>query len=143
MNAAQVTLERQARGAGFISHPAVIDNCMQMGPGIGVLAAKREEPPLTRVVAGLAGFQSQRFPQRGAAFAVAEMLPLLPGGDIYTGHWMLGASGGRSLAIRDLKVALSPISHSQRARAVEQGRSMMACNRHLGCLQACRIFKVA
>lgn len=103
--AAQVSLEKQSRGSGFISHPAVVDSCMQMGPAIGALSSrdKTDAKAVTRVVAGLAGFHSVRFPQRSAAFAASEMLPPGPAGEIYTSHWLIGSAGRKSLAIKDLK----------------------------------------
>ena len=111
--AALVDLEKKGRGSGFISHPAVVDNCMQMGPAIGALAAKQmlaQEKAVTRVVAGLEGFHGIKFPDRGFAFSASEMMPQGANGDIYTSHWLMGISGEKSLTIKDLKVWISQFS---------------------------------
>ncbi len=60
---AEVSLERQQKGSGYIAHPAVTDNCMQLGPMTGALeAATSSATPnnTTRVVAGLAAFLARR-----------------------------------------------------------------------------------
>ena len=94
------------RGSGFICHPAVVDNSMQMGPAIGALAATSEEKAkaLTRVVAGLAGYHGLKLPDRHQAFCASEMMPPGPNGEIYTSHWIMGLSGQKALVIKDLKV---------------------------------------
>lgn len=57
---AEVSLEQQQKGSGFIAHPAVTDNCMQLGPMTGALeAANSDTSNTTRVVAGLAAFLSR------------------------------------------------------------------------------------
>ena len=102
-------MEQQARGQGFISHPAVIDNCMQLGPALGALdsLASRQQAlrTATRVVAGLHAFTAVRFPSRGLAFAAAEMLPPAANWDILTSHWLIGSAGQKSLVIRNLEVS--------------------------------------
>lgn len=104
--AAFVNLEQSRRGAGFISHPAVVDNCMQMGPAIGALASMSEDKSkaLTRVVAGLAGFHGTKLPDRHQAFCASEMMPQGPSGEIYTSHWILAEDREKALIIKDLKV---------------------------------------
>ena len=60
---AEVSLERQQKGSGYIAHPAVTDNCMQLGPMTGALeaAASSAAPKnTTRVVAGVAAFLARR-----------------------------------------------------------------------------------
>ena len=52
---AEVSLEQQQRGSGYIAHPAVTDNCMQLGPMTAALEASATSST-TRVVAGLAAF---------------------------------------------------------------------------------------
>ena len=111
--AAHINLERSARGSGFRGHPAVIDNCMQLGPMIGALndalAARDPSRPQpdkkTRVVGAMAGFHTFGMPQRGFAFAATEMQPQGPDEEIYTSHWIMGAAGNKTLTIRDLKVS--------------------------------------
>lgn len=112
--AAHVNLERSRRGSGFISHPAVVDNCMQMGPAIGALASMSEDKSkaLTRVVAGLAGFHGSKLPDRHQAFCASEMMPQGPDGEIYTSHWILGKSGEKALVIKELKVLLFGVGHA-------------------------------
>ena len=110
VHAASVNLEQSRRGSGFINHPAVVDNCMQMGPAIGALASMTEDKSkaLTRVVAGLAGFHGVKLPDRHQAFCASEMMPPGPDEEIYTSHWILGGNGEKALVIKDLKV---PPSH--------------------------------
>ena len=106
--AGQVSMEQQARGQGFISHPAVIDNCMQLGPALGALDSLASRQPAlraaTRVVAGLHAFTAVRFPSRGLAFAAAEMLPPASKRDVLTSHWLIGDGGQKSLVIRNIEV---------------------------------------
>ncbi len=52
---AQVTLEAQLKGSGYLGHPAVTDNCMQLGPGTAALGSSQAHQA-TRVVAGLGAF---------------------------------------------------------------------------------------
>ena len=100
--AAHINLERSARGTGFISNPAVIDNSMQMGPAIGAIFGAKDNA--TRVVGGLEAYQAYKFPDKGIAFAASEMQPQTVTGDIYTSHWLIGDQNQQSLAIKDLKV---------------------------------------
>lgn len=54
-----MSLERQQKGSGYVAHPAVTDNCMQLGPMTGALEAAGSSAAAggtTRVVAGLAAF---------------------------------------------------------------------------------------
>ena len=53
-----MSLERQQKGSGYVAHPAVTDNCMQLGPMTGALEAADSSAAAgtTRVVAGLAAF---------------------------------------------------------------------------------------
>ena len=55
---AEVSLERQQKGSGYIAHPAVTDNCMQLGPMTGALeaAGSSDTKSTTRIVVGLAAF---------------------------------------------------------------------------------------
>lgn len=55
---AVVSLEEQSKGSGYVAHPAVTDNCMQLGPITGALEAVQSgiDKGKTRVVAGLAAF---------------------------------------------------------------------------------------
>ncbi len=52
---AEVSLEAQLKGSGYIGHPAVTDNCMQLGPGTAALSSSQAQQT-TRVVAGLGAF---------------------------------------------------------------------------------------
>jgi hypothetical protein len=53
---AEVSLEMQHKGSGYTAHPAVTDNCMQLGPMTGLLEADASSQRKTRVVASLAAF---------------------------------------------------------------------------------------
>lgn len=57
---AMVCLEQQQKGAGYIAHPAVTDNSMQLGPMTGALegGAAAAKSGTTRVVAGLAAYHA-------------------------------------------------------------------------------------
>ena len=52
---AEVRLEAQLKGSGYIGHPAVTDNCMQLGPGAAAPSSLYVQQA-TRVVAGLTAF---------------------------------------------------------------------------------------
>lgn len=52
---AEVRLEAQLKGSGYIGHPAVTDTCMQLGPGTAALSSSHAQQA-TRVVAGLGAF---------------------------------------------------------------------------------------
>lgn len=94
------------RGSGFISHPAVIDNSMQMGPAIGAIFGSKEpaEKAVTRVVAGLEAYHAFKFPDGKFTVAASDMQPQTSSGDIYTSHWLIGRSAQKALCITDLKV---------------------------------------
>ena len=95
-------------GSGFHAHPAVTDNCMQLGPMLGALQALSADVPrqrdVTRVVAGLAGFFVAGMPGRGCAAAAADMRAG-EDGSVDSCHSLLGGSI-RSLAIVNLQVPL-------------------------------------
>ena len=52
---AEVILEAQLKGSGYIAHPAVTDNCMQLGPGTAALDSSNAKHT-TRIVAGLSAY---------------------------------------------------------------------------------------
>ena len=52
---AEVTLELQGRGSGWVAHPAVTDNALQLGPATGDVG-KEDDADVTRVVAGMAAY---------------------------------------------------------------------------------------
>lgn len=52
---AEVTLGPQVLGNGWISHPAVADNALQLGPATGDVG-KEDDADVTRVVAGLVAY---------------------------------------------------------------------------------------
>lgn len=58
---ATVCLEQQQKGTGYVAHPAVTDNSMQLGPMTGVLqgGAAAARQGTTRVVAGLSAFHAR------------------------------------------------------------------------------------
>lgn len=55
---AEVSLEAQLKGSGYIGHPAVTDNCMQLGPITASQGTSNHEG-VTRVVAGLSAFHAR------------------------------------------------------------------------------------
>ena len=64
VRAGLINMELQDRGAGWIAHPAVTDNAIQMGPMTGVVEALTAPPgtkvdSATRVVGGLAAYRAQ------------------------------------------------------------------------------------
>ncbi len=52
---AEVSLETQQKGSGYVGHPAVTDSCMQMGPVTACQGTPNNEG-MTRVVASLSAF---------------------------------------------------------------------------------------
>lgn len=52
---AEVSLEQQGRGSGWVAQPAVTDNALQLGPATGDVG-KEDDADVTRVVAGMAAY---------------------------------------------------------------------------------------
>lgn len=52
---ATVSLHLRNRGSGWVAHPAVIDNALQLGPATGDVG-KEDDANVTRVVAGMAAY---------------------------------------------------------------------------------------
>ena len=105
-------MELQDRGSGWVAHPAITDNCIQMGPMTGVVEALTAPPgskvdSATRVVGGLGAFHAQAYPKRGLAMAAAQRAPIASDGSIYTHHWLMGEGDSRVLSISGLQVGLS------------------------------------
>ena len=101
--AGQVDTSRQA--SGFGAHPAVVDNCMQLGPVSGRLGLTGEEStPGTRVIGGIGAFLVAPA-ARGcpSAWAAAERAPAAADGTVCSSHWLTGAEGLR-LQLQDLQV---------------------------------------
>ena len=51
----EVSLDTTVKGSGYIAHPAIIDNCMQLGPITAINDAQGIDE-VTRIVAGLSAF---------------------------------------------------------------------------------------
>ncbi|KAK9803996.1 hypothetical protein WJX72_011444 [[Myrmecia] bisecta] len=88
-----VDLEQQQKGADYIAHPGITDNCMQLGPATGGLGLTQPLSPATRVVAGLAAFHVQAYPKRGSGHAAMRRSPIGPDRVINTCHWLMGPNG--------------------------------------------------
>ena len=106
-------MELQDRGSGWVAHPAITDNCIQMGPMTGVVEALTAPPgskidTATRVVGGLGAFCAQAFPGRGLALTAAQRAPIAADGSISTHHWLMGGGNSRVLSICDLQVCCRP-----------------------------------
>lgn len=54
----EVSLDTTVKGSGYIAHPAIIDNCMQLGP-ITAIDDAQGVNEVTRVVAGLSAFHAR------------------------------------------------------------------------------------
>ena len=70
---AEVSLEQQQRGSGYTTHPAVTDNCMQLGPMTAALEPSATSGT-TRVVAGLAAFLARCVAQSIAPISTSPNL---------------------------------------------------------------------
>ena len=57
VDAGEVSLDRQGLGSGYIAHPAVTDNAMQMGPASANFQRSTYAEEGTRVVAGFSAYQ--------------------------------------------------------------------------------------
>ena len=54
----EVSLDTTVKGSGYIAHPAVTDNCMQLGP-ITAIDDTQGVDEITRIVAGLSAFHAR------------------------------------------------------------------------------------
>ena len=57
MDAGEVSLEVLGLSSGYIAHPAVTDNCMQLGPVCSALQRYAGVGDGTRIVAGVSALQ--------------------------------------------------------------------------------------
>ena len=94
------------RAAGFGAHPAVTDNCMQLGPVSGKLGITDEASAGggTRVIGGIASFLvAPAADEEQSVWAAAERAPAAADGTVCSSHWLVGAEAMR-LQLRDLQV---------------------------------------
>ena len=98
-------VETSQRASGFGAHPAVTDNCMQLGPvsgGLGITDVPSTDG--TRVIGGIAAFVVASIaPEERSAWAAAERAPPATDGTVYSSHWLRGAEGMR-LQLNNLQV---------------------------------------
>ena len=101
--AGQVDTSRRA--SGFGAHPAVTDNCMQLGPVSGRLGFTGEEStPGTRVIGGIRAFLvAPAACDDPSPWAAAERAPASSDGTVCSSHWLTGVEGLR-LQLQDLQV---------------------------------------
>ena len=95
--------------SGFGAHPAVVDNCMQLGPVSGRLGLPSEEStPATRVIGGIGAFlAAPAVRENPSTWAAAERAPAAADGTVRSSHWLTGAEGLR-LQLQDLQVRAKP-----------------------------------
>ncbi len=113
-SAGQVDTSRRA--SGFGAHPAVVDNCMQLGPVSGRLGLIGEESTAgTRVIGGIGAFLvAPAAREDPSPWAAAERAPAAADGAVCSSHWLTGAEGLR-LQLQDLQVCIMPHSSSSNA----------------------------
>ncbi len=106
MGSGAISQERANKGSGFVFHPAVVDNAVQLGPllaPLGMPTRADGKKGGARVLAAVAGLLAAPAPERQAVWAAAEKLPLGPSGTLHISHWIVNDRGA-GLAIRDLQV---------------------------------------
>jgi hypothetical protein len=100
---ASLTLGPQHSGAGWVGHPAVVDNALQLGPATGDVG-REEDAEVTRVVAGIAAYAvGEEAPRRGDGYTATERAPMAADGTIFTTHWLFSGGGARSVHVLGLQ----------------------------------------
>ena len=126
-------VDTRQEGSGFGTHPAVLDNCMQLGPVSGGLGSADDQATGgTRIVGGIAAFLVAPAAQRErSSWAAAERAPAAADGLVCSSHWLLGHEGGR-IHLRDLQVSIlrprdvpTSITCTEYDRPVQDGRDAM------------------
>ena len=100
-----VHLEQRHMDMGYTAHPAVSDNCIQLGPATGM---EGQEPDAkmttTRVVGGMAAFRALPYNPHGPNWTATERAPANAANSIMTSHWMRSGHEPCNLTICDLEV---------------------------------------
>ena len=94
---------------GYTAHPAVSDNCIQLGPATGLEGQDPDAVMTTRVVGGMAAFRAQPYDRQGPSWTATERAPANAANSIMTSHWMRSGLGPSSLTICDLEVSILPV----------------------------------
>ena len=104
-----------SRGAnahsGFLGHPAVMDNALQLGPATRDVG-KEDDKEVTRVVAGISAFvvsNSQKKLEKPGFMeqpTFTERAPMAADGTIFTSHWLLGEKEGHSVHVLNLQAKI-------------------------------------
>lgn len=121
---AEIQLDAQDTGCGWIGQPAMTDNALQLGPATGDVG-KEDDADVTRVVAGMAAYLvSEQAPQHGKAWTAVERVPMAAGGTIYTSHWLFTPSGRRCGHVSNLQAKVINLdgARTEAAAAVAQDR---------------------
>lgn len=94
--------------SGFLGHPAIVDNALQLGPATGDVG-KEDDAEVTRVVAGISAFvvgKSQNKKTKTGFVATptaTERKPMAVDGTIITNHWLLSDDKASSVFVMDLQ----------------------------------------
>lgn len=142
---AQVDATAAAKaGAGFLGHPAVVDNALQLGPATGDVG-KEDDADVTRVVAGISAFavgERPLYPSSSVSTAT-ERAPMAEDGTIFTTHWLLREGQGHGVHVMDLQakvINLDSAIGAQSGDAVDRIRLIYdiewQTNSHIGPLSS-------
>lgn len=122
--------------SGFLGHPAVVDNALQLGPATGDVG-KEDDAEVTRVVAGMSAFVVNK-PQNKKAKTgfvgtptATERKPMAADGTIITNHWLLSDDKASSVSVMNLQAKVINLeapggSASAAAAAEDRSRLMYA-----------------
>lgn len=119
---------------GFLGHPAVMDNALQLGPATGDIG-KEDDAEVTRVVAGISAFvvsNSQKKLERPGFIGVptvTERAPMAANGTIYTSHWLLGEGNVHSVHVLDLQAKVINLEANASGSASASAAAAMAEDR--------------
>ena len=123
---------RDSDTSGFLGHPAVMDNALQLGPATGDVG-KEDDAEVTRVVAGISAFvvsdarKKLSRPGFAATPTATERAPMAADGTIFTNHWLLGGVDTHSVFVMNLqaKVINLEASSTAAAAAVAEDKSRL------------------
>jgi acyl carrier protein len=121
--------------SGFLSHPAIVDNALQLGPATGDVG-KEDDAEVTRVVAGISAFvvgKSQNNKAKDGFVATptaTERKPMAADGTIITNHWLLSDDKASSVFVMNLQAKVINLeargSSASAAAAEDRSRLMYA-----------------
>lgn len=107
-NAAFLHMYRSHMDLGYTAHPAVSDNCIQLGPATGLEGQDPGAVMTTRVVGGMAAFSARPYNPRGPNWTATERAPANAANSILTSHWMRSGHEPCNLTICNLEVQPQP-----------------------------------